>query len=332
MIDASNGNGLSATTPPQGATVQNGEASAAPSAEFRESRDQAVSETTRPQPATLVSRKKIEANRRNAQHSTGPTSEAGKAASRLNALKHGLLAKEVVITRGDYQEDDQQFAQLLEELSAQFTPVGVAEELEVEKIALCYWRKMRAVRYEHGAIRTRTAGLRWREELRRRERFDRAFQDASGLEESSRGIQALIDWLGGVKEEALSGRVSAEDLDNLRTCFPNEPLPDGMESGDESAEEHVAASPEFLRGLADFIDEELRRLAPLREKVAKAEELDLDSKIRSAALPGPGVVDKLIRYETSIERELDRALNRLERMQERRRENCREGGTASGGA
>jgi hypothetical protein len=38
-----------------------------------------------------------------------------------------------------------------------------------------------------------------------------------------------------------------------------------------------------------------------------------------AAVPGLKVVDKLVRYETSNDRELDRALTRLERMQERRR-------------
>jgi hypothetical protein len=56
------------------------------------------------------------------------------------------LAQEVVITRGDYKEDEQAFAQLLDELREQFKPVGVAEELEIQKIALCYWRKRRAIR------------------------------------------------------------------------------------------------------------------------------------------------------------------------------------------
>ena len=69
------------------------------------------------------------------------------------------------------------------------------------------------------------------------------------------------------------------------------------------------------------IDEQLRRLSRLREKVAAIEELNLDSKLPAAALPGPGAVDKLTRYETSNNRELDRILKRLERMQERRGEN-----------
>jgi hypothetical protein len=42
--------------------------------------------------------------------------------------------------------------------------------------------------------------------------------------------------------------------------------------------------------------------ARLREKVAAIQELNLDSKLRAAALPGPGAVDKLTRYETSNDR------------------------------
>ena len=39
----------------------------------------------------MTSPKKAEANRRNALNSTGPRTPEGKAAVRLNALKHGLL-------------------------------------------------------------------------------------------------------------------------------------------------------------------------------------------------------------------------------------------------
>ncbi len=38
----------------------------------------------------MASQRQIEANRRNAQKSTGPKTQAGKARSRLNARKHGL--------------------------------------------------------------------------------------------------------------------------------------------------------------------------------------------------------------------------------------------------
>jgi hypothetical protein len=250
-----------------------------------------------------ISEKQREANRRNASQSTGPKTEAGKQASRMNAVTHGLLAKAVVITAGDYQEGEQEFAQLLEDLREQFTPAGVAEDLEVQKIALCYWRKMRAVRYEHGAIRKRTGNMREREELSHEKSFDFALKCGSNLEQTSRGIQCLIDYLEWVKQEVLDGPVSTESHEWLEQHFPDE----------------FAASEDTPDQLADKLDEQLRRLSQLWEKVAATEELDLDSKLRAATLPGPGAVDTLLRYETTNDRELDRILKRLERMQERRR-------------
>ena len=41
----------------------------------------------------VVSIKRIEANRRNAKHSTGPKTSAGKFRSSRNSLKHGLEAR-----------------------------------------------------------------------------------------------------------------------------------------------------------------------------------------------------------------------------------------------
>ena len=45
----------------------------------------------------MLSDRKIEANRQNAQHSTGPSTPEGRAAVRLNGLKHGLCAETVVV-------------------------------------------------------------------------------------------------------------------------------------------------------------------------------------------------------------------------------------------
>ena len=43
-----------------------------------------------------ISQRKLEANRRNAQRSTGPRTAEGKARSRCNALRHGLRSEEVL--------------------------------------------------------------------------------------------------------------------------------------------------------------------------------------------------------------------------------------------
>ena len=50
-----------------------------------------------------VSEAKLEANRRNAQKSTGPRTEAGKKRSSLNAVTHGLRAETLVLLDEDPQ-------------------------------------------------------------------------------------------------------------------------------------------------------------------------------------------------------------------------------------
>jgi hypothetical protein len=256
-----------------------------------------------------ISEKKLEANRANAQKSTGPRTDEGKRASRMNAVSHGLLAQTVVITAGDYQEDEQAFAEVLEGLREDFTPVGVAEDLEVQTIARCYWRRMRAARYEDGAVRMRTGTLRETEEDRREDHFDWALRSGTTLERSSRGIQFLIDTLEEAKQRLVrEGRGSVENHEALEKYFPDEFVPPHKDEKQMNEQQTM-----------DKVDELLRQLCPLRDKVAAREELHLESKIGAAALPGPGAVDKLIRYETSNDRQLDRALQRLEAMQARRR-------------
>ena len=101
----------------------------------------------------MLSEKQLFANRQNALKSTGPRTPEGKTASSRNALKHGLLAKEVVITDGEGAEDQQAFDTLLSDFVQQFQPVGPVEELLVEKITVSYWRMRRAHRYEVGLLR-----------------------------------------------------------------------------------------------------------------------------------------------------------------------------------
>jgi len=78
-------------------------------------------------------------NRANAQKSTGPKSEQGKAASSQNAFKHGLYAKSLLIPG----EDRADFEALRADLAAEHRPLGVTEELLVDEIAQHYWRMKR---------------------------------------------------------------------------------------------------------------------------------------------------------------------------------------------
>jgi hypothetical protein len=79
----------------------------------------------------------IEANRQNAQKSTGPRTEEGKSRARRNATKHGLGSKIRVFA------DDQEraeFEDLKSRLWADLNPKGVLEAEMVEEIATCVWK------------------------------------------------------------------------------------------------------------------------------------------------------------------------------------------------
>ncbi len=70
-----------------------------------------------------ISNKQLEANKKNAQKG-GIKTQEGKAIVKYNALKHGLLAKEAVITIGEGAESPEEFNALLEDMKKQLAPAG----------------------------------------------------------------------------------------------------------------------------------------------------------------------------------------------------------------
>jgi hypothetical protein len=94
----------------------------------------------------MTSKKKAEANRQNALKSTGPKTPEGKAAVRHNALKHGLLSKEVLPPG----EDEDVLRELAERLRAELRPEGDFENLFVDRITSLFWRLRRLSRVKAG--------------------------------------------------------------------------------------------------------------------------------------------------------------------------------------
>jgi hypothetical protein len=88
----------------------------------------------------MASRAQVEANRRNAQLSTGPRSAAGKSRSAMNALKHGVTAEKATLPA----EDRAAHERLREDLFARLAPVGELEARLVDRLALLYARLDRA--------------------------------------------------------------------------------------------------------------------------------------------------------------------------------------------
>ena len=90
----------------------------------------------------------ILANRRNAQNSTGPRTSEGKAAISQNAVQHGLLARQDVITSECQADFDLYREQMLDELA----PVSPMESMLAERIVTLSWRLKRVCRIQNQTI------------------------------------------------------------------------------------------------------------------------------------------------------------------------------------
>jgi hypothetical protein len=99
-----------------------------------------------------VSPQKIEANRRNAQKSAGPRTEAGKAKASANSYKHGFFAKGLFDPANHAVKDRLDYLALAWQLHEHYQPEGFMEEFWVEKIAIEKLRLRRVMEHEQKLV------------------------------------------------------------------------------------------------------------------------------------------------------------------------------------
>ena len=92
----------------------------------------------------MTSFKQLEANRRNALKSTGPTTAEGKQRSRCNAVRHGLTAETIIATLEDCEDYEAFQAAVTADYDAE---LAVEREL-VLRLASVLWRLRRATGIE----------------------------------------------------------------------------------------------------------------------------------------------------------------------------------------
>lgn len=90
-------------------------------------------------PSSTVSQRKREANRANAQRSTGPRTERGKRHSRRNALKHGCLSERILFSTAGEVIDPalHEYQQALLE----FYGDDVRSRIRIEQLIVNLWRQ-----------------------------------------------------------------------------------------------------------------------------------------------------------------------------------------------
>jgi hypothetical protein len=67
-----------------------------------------------------------------------------------------------------------------------------------------------------------------------------------------------------------------------------------------------------------YIDEQLHFISWHKPECEMHEEKEEEARQAAAVLPSPEVLEKIMRYETKLERQMYRAMNQLERLQRRR--------------
>ena len=280
---------------------------------------------------TKGSLKQVESNRRNARRSTGPRTAAGKAASRMNAVKHGILSGMVVVRGLRIQEHEEEYEALRKRCFESLAPEGPVEEMLVERVVMTQWRLRRAVLAETGEIALSVDGG-----LRRREDrqplplgiFGDPFQDtAAQMEKTTQGLEYLTAVLKSVRRDVeRDGELTEATCESTRKWFINQP--NAITRALEGFREKQSASVEGLseeeakeirpQPVLMFIDEKLEEYARLSEQREERENKDEWARQAADVLPSAKVLDKILRYEGALERQLYRALLQLERLQRRR--------------
>lgn len=91
---------------------------------------------------------RAEINQLNAQHSTGPKTEAGKQRSSLNALRHGLTGQIIVLPG----EDLQAYQRHVDSFIAEYRPKNATETQLVQTLADTAWRLNRVAALENNLL------------------------------------------------------------------------------------------------------------------------------------------------------------------------------------
>lgn len=92
----------------------------------------------------MLSPQQFAANQANAQHSTGPRTPEGKAASSRNSRTHGLCSKDRLVAN----EDQAEFESMHVKLELDIRPKGELEQILFSELVTASWQLRRIARME----------------------------------------------------------------------------------------------------------------------------------------------------------------------------------------
>ena len=275
-----------------------------------------------------MSDKQIAANQANAAKSTGPKTSKGKGVSKMNSLKHGILSKQVLVQGMFRQESERELKALHRRFWDDLKPVGPLEEMLVDQIVTTHWRLRRALTAEAGEIAMGVDGGQWRRDrgpnpLMQWMQWETAADPIWAMEDSSEGNYMIESWLktlrGRVEHD---GELTSEGVEKLghkanslrgeleRFRLKLQENPEGLDASALRATNKERA--------LKYLDDRLSRIARQFDECVRRECQTNKARQAAAVLPSEAVLDKILRYETKLEKQMHRAMLQLERLQRRR--------------
>ena len=264
----------------------------------------------------------IEANRRNALLSTGPKTPAGKAAASLNATKYGILARQLIVQSQYLQESPEEFQSFWTECHEQLAPVGPLEEMLVDQIIALNWRMRRVRAAESGEIALNLdagCGHRARRQAQVGETEEWPYPDTY-MQKSLLQLREKIAQGG-----ELSGDAINKIADDAEGDYPS--LLNRLHAlHAQCSQNPVNLDPAAWREsnqpkVLQTLDEEIKKLSEQQITRRQHEAFQEQARRNSEFIPRMDIVQRILRVEMALERQLFRAMQQLEHLQARRLDN-----------
>jgi hypothetical protein len=267
--------------------------------------------------------------------STGPRTKRGKRKTRHNALKHGIFSAAVLKGR----ESKSEYNSFLMGLVTHFDPEGAFEGLLVDKLASLLWRHRRLLQVECAEIAKVSEFIEddmVREQLIEREKAEDSATLGHGMLRGSsnpfvfeRAIEMLKELRESLEERGLNLEEDEKVLGKLygegvpgefpKGLFFSYALFSGLAELHANGEKDGLPAEEAAKKAICYVGKEIKRLEWLKNFFAKRMAGQRRYSAEASLIPSHHVLDRLLRYEASLDRMFDRTLTQLERLQRQRR-------------
>jgi len=185
----------------------------------------------------VISEKQQQANRQNAQKSTGPKTPEGREAIRFNALTYGLRTRQTILER----ENAREYSELWDELDAEWQPQTRTERIYLETMVTSQWLLKRIAESEQQIYTIANVEHRFKMlayVYKMRAQLERSFRTAvADMKQSQKERKAVQTQPPQAEQPAKRASAPA-----TKPAAPQAPPPDYVMSG--GAEAHpVSCSP-----------------------------------------------------------------------------------------